>query len=448
MRKNAWKPSSDPKQQEIRLLKSQVNKSISEFIDDLIQFKKLMNGWSSKFYAEKSFIKDPMPADPTTIIGSLANDFSEITRRVSTIIDKQRIYSETRKKREPKSASQIRIEILKEASNPISRSLSRVYLPFGKSATANRFRVSLLNIFTEIKKDLFELEGAILSSDKQSVYKAKKLSKKIIRDLNNAKKTVEIYKSTYSKQEINQGDEKSKTEINTTKQDNSDIKEASSLYHDFINFLSSLKEKSAKKLLTKDLINDFENSFSKVRRAKPDEINQNIEIFNDKYNKLLDHVCDKMSEILKEKIICDSFEDLLSIVNEKISTAEYITDLNIKLADNSISKFLKKIKQEIFPGTMGAIRIEAYNRARQLRNEVDNMLNNLEKELNITNLEDFFSRISDTVKYVDDTINLISDKVINEEYYKDLKLDEKDMKYLKERTRRHETSRMLSNLIK
>jgi hypothetical protein len=65
MIKSARKPSSDPVQEKLRQSKAVWNKEVSIFVNDLIHCKKLMNGWPSKFHMEKSFIKEPIPADPS-----------------------------------------------------------------------------------------------------------------------------------------------------------------------------------------------------------------------------------------------------------------------------------------------------------------------------------------------------------------------------------------------
>src|SRR4030042_2684905 len=99
MIKTARKPSTDPAQEKLRNDKAAWNKDVSAFVNDIIHLKKLMNGWPSKFYMERSFIKDPMPADPTTIIGSLLSDYQYIAERGNKIVEEQLNYSKTRKKK-------------------------------------------------------------------------------------------------------------------------------------------------------------------------------------------------------------------------------------------------------------------------------------------------------------------------------------------------------------
>ena len=53
----------DPAQEKLRQSKAAWNKSVSAFINDVIHFKKLMNGWPSKYFKERSKITLPIPAD-------------------------------------------------------------------------------------------------------------------------------------------------------------------------------------------------------------------------------------------------------------------------------------------------------------------------------------------------------------------------------------------------
>lgn len=102
MEKTARRPSTDPVQERLRQNKALWNKEVSTFINDLIHFKKTMNGWPSKFFKERSRITSPVPADPATIIGSLAGDFQELVNKGNAVIQEQLDYSKNRRQRQPK----------------------------------------------------------------------------------------------------------------------------------------------------------------------------------------------------------------------------------------------------------------------------------------------------------------------------------------------------------
>jgi len=173
----AQKKSSDPVQQSLRERKARWNKKVSEFIDDLIHLKKMMNGWPSKFLMERSRITDPIPKDPATILGVLGKDFVEIVNEGNDIIAAQIAYSQTRRKKRPKqpaaspetpvspdltkqlslplSASVEMAELISVGSNPLTRFLSTLRGPrFGNSAAAikRRARISLLTSAHQIYK--------------------------------------------------------------------------------------------------------------------------------------------------------------------------------------------------------------------------------------------------------------------------------------------------------
>jgi uncharacterized protein YoxC len=452
MQKKAWKPSQDPAQNKIRQQKADANKLTSELIDDLIQFKKLVNGWSSKFYNEKSSIKEPIPADPTTIIGSLALDFSDLAKRWKSIIDEQSSYSKTRKRSTKTSSPQDRVEMLKMASNPLSRMISKIHLPFGNKADENRYRISLLNQFATMWKDLFELEGFVLSSDKEAGYKAEKMSKKILNDIKNSNKMFNIYKKTYIQEDLKEDEsnyvEKSKT-VGAS---------AYKFYEDFLNFKNNYEgnlypEVIRELAISKKMINEVDGAYARIEESI-DNIAANSEYFIKKYKDFLDDTNKKVSKLVGENVSEESLTDLLDFLIEnadsmrqKKKASEDMVALNIKIADNSFNKFLKKIKNKIMPGTSGAVRIEAYNKAKEIRDDINKLMNSLEKSINVSEIDQFYSSVYSKYDALNEAINILVNKFVSDEYYNDLKLDDKDKKYLKERSRRYETNRLLRKML-
>ena len=96
---DARKKSLDPIQEELREKKSVWNKEVSEFINNLIQFKKLINGSPSKFHMEKSKIFESIPDNPVSILDSLTENFRDISVKGNEIISQQIDYSKVRKKK-------------------------------------------------------------------------------------------------------------------------------------------------------------------------------------------------------------------------------------------------------------------------------------------------------------------------------------------------------------
>lgn len=191
------KSPPDPAQQKIRDSKKIVNKEISAFIDNLIHFKQMMNGKPSKFFQEKSSIKEPIPADPVTIIGSLAGDFQDINQKISNIVRQQLDYSKTRRQKQPKlkilpSATTVqpqndlskqleafqKYELIAEGSNSISRFFTRLLTPtFGVSEEARirKYRITLLDNCVKIYKNMGKLQVEIVKSSPESITNSYKL---------------------------------------------------------------------------------------------------------------------------------------------------------------------------------------------------------------------------------------------------------------------------------
>ena len=217
MEKTARRPSTDPVQERLRQNKAAWNKAVSAFVNDVIHFKKMMNGWPSKFFKERSRIVDPVPADPATIIGSLAGDFQEIASQGNALIQEQLQYSQNRRKRQPKQlnlplgqptpatpeppkeeapkvdltkqlslplAASMRSELIKiasameekyplqtDASNPLSRFYTRVKTPtvgFGEGARVRQLRMTMLKGCVQTLKELKKLQKEIVKSSKTS----------------------------------------------------------------------------------------------------------------------------------------------------------------------------------------------------------------------------------------------------------------------------------------
>lgn len=217
MEKTARKPSADPVQEKLRQNKATWNKDVSVFINDLIHLKKTMNGWPSKFFKERSRIVEPMPADPATIIGSLAGDFQEITNRGNALVQEQLNYSQNRRKRQPKqlnlplgqpatpaapakpeeapkvdltkqlslpAVAALESELVKvafaleekyaletEASNPLTRFYTRLKTPtigFGEGARVRQLRMTMLKGCVQTLRELKKLQKEIVKSSKIS----------------------------------------------------------------------------------------------------------------------------------------------------------------------------------------------------------------------------------------------------------------------------------------
>lgn len=227
MEKTARKPSTDPNQEKLRQNKASWNKDVSAFVNDLIHFKKMMNGWPSKFFKERSRITDPIPADPATIIGALAGDFQELAQRGNAIIQEQVNYAKNRRKRQPKqlnlplqqpqteqtpqapeapkpatpdlsqqlslglNASDESNQLFKlasdmeskyflesQASNPFTRFIAKLFNPkfgFGEAARMRRLRMTMLDGCAKTYKTLKALQAVVVKSSSASIDESHKM---------------------------------------------------------------------------------------------------------------------------------------------------------------------------------------------------------------------------------------------------------------------------------
>jgi hypothetical protein len=224
MEKTARRPSTDPVQERLRQNKASWNKEVSTFINDLIHFKKTMNGWPSKFFKERSRITTPIPADPATIIGSLSGDFQELVNKGNSVIQEQLEYAKNRRQRQPKQlnlplpepgkappaaeapkpqqdlskqlslgleASIKKSELIKlaiemeekyslesQASNPVTRFVTRLFNPkygFGEAARMRRLRMTMLDNCAKAYKTLKALHKEIVKSSGSSIESSHKM---------------------------------------------------------------------------------------------------------------------------------------------------------------------------------------------------------------------------------------------------------------------------------
>lgn len=234
MNKVAQKQSMDPVQQKLRLLKKEWNKEVSAFIDNLIHYKKLVNGHPNKFFKEKSYIKNPIPADPVTIISTLANDFQELTQRGNSIIVAQNEYSKNRKKtkqlsldfskpNEEKtdltkqlSAAIDNYYLISEASNPVSRFFTRLFNPamgFGSGADIRRARIAMLNSAAATYKKLEKFQVDIVKSSNSSILESNKKLREIWNSWSLVSRAFSIYKNSKSISAPDKGGEVAKPEV-------------------------------------------------------------------------------------------------------------------------------------------------------------------------------------------------------------------------------------------
>ena len=166
MNKLARSKSKDPKQESLRAKKAAWNAEVSAFIDDMIHFKKWLNGWNNKFFTEKSKITSEIPNNPVTVMNGLLIKFNDLANEGLNIVNEQKTYSQGIA---PVASSASEPEISKRASNRFSRLLSQFKGPifFGKeeAKVTNKYRIDILKVLAQIKESLRDLQVDILFKD-------------------------------------------------------------------------------------------------------------------------------------------------------------------------------------------------------------------------------------------------------------------------------------------
>lgn len=223
------KTYKDPAMNKIIQEKAAWNKQVSALINDLIHFKKSVNGWPSKFYKERTRITQPVPVDLSGILNQIAGDFQDIASRGNGILKEQSEFSKAHLQRHTKRtldrleqtqgptdvpkpptapaapsgptdlgqqlskglASEKGSELIKlaedfenkyllesHASNPFTRFVARLFNPkfgFGEGARMRRLRMTMLDNCVNSWKTLKHLQAEIVKSSESSLENSHKM---------------------------------------------------------------------------------------------------------------------------------------------------------------------------------------------------------------------------------------------------------------------------------
>jgi len=243
MIKTARKPSPDPAQEKLRQHKADWNKEVSGFINDLIHLKKMMNGWPSKYFPERSKIIVPIPSNPNAIINQLAGRFQELAQDGTSIAQEQANYSKTRKLPRQQQATNTlnkldekygptnpqvpnpletppspdvtkmlgasdKSDLVKladslqdkylvsDGSNKLTRFLSRIKNPaigMSDEALVRKDRMSMLSSLADIYRDLGKFQVEIVGKSPESIFAANQILGKIDNSWKAVYSTINFY---------------------------------------------------------------------------------------------------------------------------------------------------------------------------------------------------------------------------------------------------------------
>lgn len=429
MEKIARRPSTDPNQERLRQNKALWNKEVSSFINDLIHFKKTMNGWPSKFFKERSRITSPVPADPATIIGSLAGDFQELVNKGNSVIQEQLEYAKNRRQKQPKQLNlplgqpapatpaepkpeapkpdltqqlslpavafeeyeliklaylfEDKYALVSEASNPITRFVTRLFNPkygFGEAARMRRLRMTMLDSCAKAYKTLKALHKEIVKSSGSSIESSHKMMTSVWNYWNIVNRLFNSYKALRPvdvkdpggvlegdpelkrQKAIEEGrDPDAPPEGNepgqTLDQETiSSAQHSASLVQDYRTNAPTIKTNSQAFLELNSIV---EYIMGAPKKHKVNAlIGSNIDAI---YRKAIQEVNNELGTSGA------SFEQIAKQIKEKAATT------------NKQAQQLGKIRHQLIPGATSGSRLEVYNLVNALRQDLDKVMDLLEE---------------------------------------------------------------------
>jgi hypothetical protein len=431
MEKTARKPSMDPAQERLRQNKAIWNKEVSTFINDLIHFKKTMNGWPSKFFKERSRITQPIPADPATIIGSLAGDFQEIVQKGNSLIQEQINYTKNRRQKQPKqlnlplpeptqkapeppqpptpdlskqlslglNASEEHIELFKvasdmeskyllesQASNPVTRFIARLFNPkfgFGEAARMRRLRMTMLDSCAKTYKTLKILQATIVKSSDDSIEQSHKMMTMAWNNWNIVYRLVTAFKGLKPNDVKESGGLIEDPELARER-------EAEQGYEEIGNKLQPASEPTHG-VPTSDLVKDFQSAVNYLGAVVQNQEFQNLNSFVEQLKAAPN---DKKVGLLAKSFIASDYAQALASTNQELGTmGSSFQDImqqhksKPKKEAQEFRGWLGKIRHQLIPGGTSGSRLEIYNTIDQTKKDVDALMNLLEKGYDRNSIE-------------------------------------------------------------
>jgi len=389
MFKNARKTSTDPAQEKLREAKSVLNKDISALIANTIHFKKLMNGAPNMFHKAKSSITLPIPADPATIIGSLANDFQEISQRANTIIQEQIEYSKTRRQKQPKqapsspgqlqsiepnkpvdlakqlSAWEIKYDLIAEASDPFSRFITKILTPqigFGEGARIRRLRMTMLDNCVKTYKELKKLHREIVGSTSASIVNSHKIMTQVFHHWNAVNRLFSTFKMLKPEVIADTGGK-----ISTPKDVKEDTAKPSEtpinpVVEQGLLAIQDIKA-NANNFLGINGMQELISLASQFGRASSEDKIKLANDFLSAYRQVLTTICQD-----REIKLQNSMRDILAQDGPTTKEAQ-------------LARWLGKARHQILPGATSGPRLEVYKLIERIKQELNVTMNLLEKGL-------------------------------------------------------------------
>src|SRR5574337_24034 len=416
----------DPGLNKIIQEKAAWNKQVSALINDLIHFKKSMNGWPSKYYKERTRITQPVPVDLSGILNQIAGEFQDIASRGNGILQEQATFSKEHMKKKTEHtlgrlermqgpiegpaeapptgpnltqqlskglASSANEELVKlafeleekyllesQASNPFSRFITHLFTPkfgFGEGARIRRLRMTMLDSCVKAYKELKRLQKEVVKSSKSSIINSHKMMTIVWNHWNVVQqllKTLKIIKpGPVSDQgaEIEDPDLKKERELEEGRE-SEEAQQPEALSQEHKSLLSVLKRK----------LEDYRKYAHLLKTSSPTlrELNSAVE-------NIMGTPKDQQALALLRSNVDDLYNKTISEFNSELHTGGtsfeqiYLQfNQNAALGKNAqLQRWLGKTRHQVLPGATSGSRLEIYRFIDQIKRDLNHVMDLLEK---------------------------------------------------------------------
>lgn len=432
------KKSADPVQEQLRSHKDEFNERTKDFISNLIDFKRAINGrGSAKANLQPSNIKDPFPSGVGSFLGTLSSQFQSLVSGASAIISEQSQYSQHRRKKQENkkdnNTNQIANAVVfnsklieKYGSSRLSRMVEYIKSPFSSDLKTKK-RVGLLTLGADLYYDFLNLENIILSSDIDNIPEVSSHYQMALHNL-------EAFKIMLEKDKIEDDKKQPFSEVSDKKeQEDSKLENPANIKSDMPN-QDQISAFMAK--INGDLYTIISSSLPLKQEVT--NLNKLIKLFRIEDNLVKKNDLFKSIEkdyenliLLVSNSLSDEKNDLKrDQLKKMVSEASYSIDSIIKISHNFATRFLKKqwLKTKSY-NKSAYPRLKASKAIDIIKKLMQEILDSLEKTIDqpkIINQLTYIAKQMEEIKVSISVLNSLYRKKIYDEYNSDLNSQENE----------------------
>jgi hypothetical protein len=431
----------DPALNKIVQEKAAWNKQVSALINDIIHFKKSMNGWPSKYYKERTRITQPVPIDLGGILGQIAGEFQEITNRGNAILQEQSDFAKSRTKRhtertldrleqtrgletpqapagapaKPDLAKEIgkgmtaadnsmsivklaseleaKYELESIASNPFSRFITRLFNPkfgFGEGARIRRLRMTMLDNCVKSYKALKGLHKEIVKSGKGSIVNSHKMMTSIWNYWNAVNRLFSTYKAIRPTTVV--ADEGGPIEEDEELKKERAIEEGRDPDEPQAEPVASNTTANAVAM-----IRDYKANVTSL--GSDPEIARRLQDLNSIVDRILAAPAGKKVSVVESSGIEQAYQEAIRLVNAEWGTTgstfrDIVSQKQAQSGTKTAQRQLGKLRHQLIPGATSGQRLEIYKFITQIKKDLDSVMNLLEAGFDQEQLSTTISQVN------------------------------------------------------